>query len=96
METPQLITNDSEFDECWLTSNEWLKLFSIYIYCVVGKVKASKSTYIQVSQYYEEDLVAKEMVPSSIEIPEVIENLIYGNHATVGQAKNDSFNNNIQ
>ena len=51
---------------------------------------------IQGTQYYEEDLVLRDMVPSMNDRPSVREPGTNGNHALIGQAKNDGYSDKSQ
>ena len=57
-------------DEC-LTAYEQLTHFSKAREQILGRVKGIESSYIQGPQSSEEDLVIRERVPSSTEIPSV-------------------------
>ena len=82
---------DPELDDEWLTVDEQLKRFGKAREKIVGRVKGSELPSVQGNQYYEEDLVVSERVPSRNEIPSVREPGTNWNHAPIGQAQNDGY-----
>ena len=81
--------DDPDLDDEWLTADERLTCFSKAREQIVGRFKGSYLTSIQGPQYYEEDLVVRESVPSRTERPSVREPGTNGNHAPIGQAHNE-------
>ena len=63
---------------------------------IIGRVKGTESPSVQGPQYYEEDLVVRERVPSSTERPSVREPCTNGNHATIVQSHNGGSSANSQ
>ena len=80
--------DNTEFDDEWFTADEHLTRFSKARDKIVGRVKGSESPSVQGHQYYEEDLVVRERIPSSTVRPSVREPGTNVNHAPIGQAQN--------
>ena len=70
--------------------------FSKDIEQILGRFKEEYSTYVQLPQSSEEDLVVRERVPSRTEIPSVREPGTNGNHAPIGQAQNGGSSDHSQ
>ena len=79
--------DDPELDYEWLTADEQLTRFSKAREQIVGRVKVTESPSVQGPQYYEEDLVVRERVPSRTEIPSVREPGINRNHEPIDKAQ---------
>ena len=75
---------DTKLDREWLAADGRLTRFSRSIEQIVGKFKGSESTYLQIPQYYEEDLFLWENYPIKTDRPPVRESGINRNHANVG------------
>ena len=88
--------DDPELDDKWLTANKQLTRFSKVREQIVGRVKRTESPYVQGPQSYDEDLVVRDRVPSRTDMPSVKEPVTNGNHAPIGQAKNDGSIDNSQ
>ena len=88
--------DDTDLDDEWLTADEQLIRFSKAREKLLGRVKGTESPYVQGNQYYEEDLVVRERVPSRTEIPSVREPGTNGNHETIGQSQNSGSSANGQ
>ena len=80
--------NDLELDDKWLTANEWLTSFRRDRELVVVRFKVSEFPSVKGPQYYEEDLVVRERVPSRTEMPSSNEPGIYGDHIPIGPERN--------
>ena len=63
--------DDPELNDEWLTANEQLTRFNKAREQIVGRFKGTESLYVQGNQSSEGDLVVRERVPSSTEIPPV-------------------------
>ena len=72
----------------WFTANERLTRFSKYREQIVGRVKVSESPSLKGPQYSGEDIVVRDKVPSSTEMPSVREPVTDGKHAPIGQGNN--------
>ena len=88
--------DDPELDDEWLTADEQLTCFSRSREKVVGRVKGKELPSVQGAQYYEEDLVVMERVPSRTYRLSVREPGTNGNHAPIGKAQNGGSSANIQ
>ena len=80
--------DDPEFDDEWLTADGQLPRFSKAREQIVGRVKGTEFPSVQGPQSSEEDIVVRERVPISTEIPSVREPGTNGNHETIGKAQN--------
>ena len=80
--------DDPELDDECLTADEQLTRFSKAREQIVGRVKGTESPSVQGPQSSEEDLVARERVPSRTEIPSVREPGINGDHEPIDKAQN--------
>ena len=81
--------DDTELDDEWLTADEQLTRFSKAREQIGGRVKGTESPSVQGPQYSEEDLVVRERVPSRTDMPSFREPGTNGNHAPIGQTKDD-------
>ena len=63
--------DDPELYDEWLTDDEQLTHFRKAREKIVGRVKGTELSSVQGPQYYEEDLVVRERVPSRSEIKSV-------------------------
>ena len=86
---------DPELDDEWLTVDEKLTRFIKAREQIVGRVKLTESPSVYGPRSSEEDLVVRERVPSSTEIPSVREPGTNGNHAPIGQSQNSGSSANI-
>ena len=88
--------DDPELNYEWLTSDEQLTRFSKAREKIMGRVKVIEFLYVQGTQSSEEDLVVRERVPDSTEIPAVREPGTNGKHSPIGQAQNGGSSANSQ
>ena len=77
---------DPYLDDEWLTDNDWLTRFSKAREKIVGKVKGTEPPSVQGTQYSEEVLVLREMVPIRTERISLREPVTGGNHAPIGKS----------
>ena len=83
-------------DDEWLNIYERLTRIIKAREEIVGRFKGAELPSFQGTQYYEEDLVVRDRVPSRTERPLVRETDTNGNHVPIGQAQNTGYSANIQ
>ena len=88
--------DDPDLDDELLTVDEQFTHFSKSREQIVGRVKGIESPYVQRPQSFDEDLVVRERVPISTDIPSVREPDTNGNHAPISQAQSGSSSANSQ